>query len=951
MKTSSLFRVFPSEGYINTQFSIVPMQDDIDLGIVKDDIVVQHLHLLSKDDRVVLNGMNGDEAGTFILRCSCKDAVQELEVVVDDAFRYGDGALEKTFVFPGCDLVFICMKDRFHIYDLKSGTTAYTSNKFTINNVIKTGDNVFILQSGRDNTEHTLFRTDTFTMERSVLGEFVSYNEESSIYLIKTERGIILHDSQTLDERDALVGELYTKKEQGTYIIADFHTGDVAFINLDPFRICKNVIRDLKCCSYEGLCLYGTPSDLHVCFASDPTRTFRLEVPESTDSLSLENFFGPGNKMNLSGIVSDASDCRIPSNGLVVDHAVMLWKHCGWTIYPGGQQDCIYFQEDITSSFVMLLRRRMDGEEYEKRYRNCETRSYCMNIAGRSELTYPRLFGRRNGVLVNCVELGNSTYDAMIIDPVHGIVKVSESSVDFSATGPVSCRPLNESISELTFFSGGSKSTLMIDREYGYKLLWGGTILNYKANGYVVYDYLRVGAIRRFTDDVQYDERGFISSVRDGTHRIMYATREFDVPLEAVVLSTCNDRILCRLGERLVAFVSENNGSVRTHELDLDISRSYSSAAMSPDGRYLVYGQDGSFTYFDTESGKKIPFGNERFVKFTADGKVLSYDSSNEKRSMRVVDPLSMKIVDGAEYVYYSFTSPDGSLYAEPSLKVKFYNLVKDQYITYQEYCDLAASIGSYVDAPDKKEARQVFYDNNREMCVRLNLNPDTLCAEKFIERHYYVVIGRISDGKTIEVEVPSLLFLNFVSFSYDNRKVGIVGKPGDGGYIYVGTIDDAFSGVNKEVEYYREAGSGDKQIIEKATWCCGFSRQGCFGTSDSGPNLYIMPGAHSVMRKHPGRSWLCFSNSGRYVALSTQAYEAITIGGRGHIPSNEVFIARTSDLRECAHFCDHGSGIMKASHSDMGKNIVMASFSQDDSRFMTIDNDGVIIVRNLHLS
>lgn len=940
MKTSSLFRVFPLEGYINTQFTIVPQEDDINIDIFRDDERVKQLHLSSKEDRVVLNGMHGSEAGTFILRCSKGEGHQEQTVVVDDAFRYGDGALEKTFVFPGCDHVFICMRDRFHVYDLKSGRVVYSENKFIIDNVIRTGEDIFILQSGRDNVEHTLFRTDTFTTGRSVFGEFVSYSKDSSIYLVKTEKGISLLDSRTLDEGDFLVGDSYISKEQGTCIVADFNTGDVAFIRLDPFHVCKNVVRGLSGCSCDGLCLYGPAGDLQVCHVGNPERTYRLEVPESTDALTLENFFGPGREMNLAGITYSESDSRIPSGGLVVDHDVMLWRSCSWKIYPGENQECIYFQEQIRSSFIVKRRRRMDGVEYEKRYHDWATRSYRMGAAGKEELTYHRLQNGRNGVIVNS-DCRFSMEDAMIIDPVHGTYNVDESGVAFSATGPVCCRHLDESLSELSFFSGG-RMTVKIDREYGYKLLADGTILNYKANGELVYHYLHVGALRRFTDDVQYDERGFfISCNQDRSRRIRFATWVLDVPLQAVILSVCNDRVLCRMNGRLVAFVSERGGAVRTHELDIDISRKYSSAAMSPDGRYLVYGQDGKFTYFDTESGQKIPFGNERFVRFTAGGKVISYDGTNAKRSMRVVDPLSMRILDGAEYVYYCFTSPDGSLYAEPSLKVKIYSLVKDQYITPQEYFDLASSIGTSNVGADKKEARQAFYDNNTALCERLGLNPDTICADRLTERHYYVVIGRFSDGKTVEVKVHKLDFLNFVSFSHDNRKVGVVGKPFSNGYIYIGSIDDSFSRVDEDYE---------SLVAEWATWCCGFSRNGMFATSDSAPNLYIKGDREGNPRTIQNRSWLCFSNSGRYVALSTQAYEAKTNGGRGHIPSNEVFIARTSDLSECAHFCDHGSGIMKAGHSDMGKNIVMASFSQDDSRFMTIDNDGVIIVRNLHL-
>ncbi len=216
-----------------------------------------------------------------------------------------------------------------------------------------------------------------------------------------------------------------------------------------------------------------------------------------------------------------------------------------------------------------------------------------------------------------------------------------------------------------------------------------------------------------------------------------------------------------------------------------------------------------------------------------------------------------------------------------------------------------------------------------------------------------FVVIGVVKTNKEIEIELGhELSFLNYICFSYDNKYVGIVGKPAFNGYLKLSKID--FNEYGNVIKLEKDI--CDIEIANKATWTCAFTKHGLFGTYDSHPNLYLIEQnmfdsftdenatEFSFLKEHfmiPDRSLLCFSPSGKYMALSNQGYEPISFGGRGHVPSNEVFIYDTSSKRMLASWHDQGDSIAY-------RNVTNAGFSIDDSKLMTVSQDGVVVVRNI---
>ena len=224
--------------------------------------------------------------------------------------------------------------------------------------------------------------------------------------------------------------------------------------------------------------------------------------------------------------------------------------------------------------------------------------------------------------------------------------------------------------------------------------------------------------------------------------------------------------------------------------------------------------------------------------------------------------------------------------------------------------------------------------------------------------------IGIVGTTNYIEIGLDFHLdYLNYVSFSYDNKYVAIVGKPGSRGYLKLVKID--FDEKNNKLCVIENI--CDMIIADKATWTCAFNKNGLFGTYDSIPSLYLInkdgyakfneENSHdySFLRNNFGishRSLLCFSNSGKYMALSDQGYEPISLGGIGHRPSNRMYIHSTENGYQLLDKWEYqGQTVSKRSPSDpYKKNLVQAGFSANDDKIMIVSGDGVIVIRNLHL-
>ena len=138
------------------------------------------------------------------------------------------------------------------------------------------------------------------------------------------------------------------------------------------------------------------------------------------------------------------------------------------------------------------------------------------------------------------------------------------------------------------------------------------------------------------------------------------------------------------------------------------------------------------------------------------------------------------------------------------------------------------------------------------------------------------------------------------------------------------------------------------------------FSKDGNIAYYDSKAETFIInkDSDYKNIQKIGNRSLLCFSPSGKYIALSDQNYIDYTHHSHkdwGHQPSGNIFIHAIEEPQVCiSQYNDFGdgiSGVVYSGKSGRAGNVASVAFSSDEKRLMAVGDDGVIVVRNLHFS
>lgn len=153
-----------------------------------------------------------------------------------------------------------------------------------------------------------------------------------------------------------------------------------------------------------------------------------------------------------------------------------------------------------------------------------------------------------------------------------------------------------------------------------------------------------------------------------------------------------------------------------------------------------------------------------------------------------------------------------------------------------------------------------------------------------------------------------------------------------------------------------------------KAVWSASFSRNGAISAYTSTPISFFAGSEQDYTNSAQngniinGFNFLSFSPDGKYFACSVQRYisyrkgngETRTIWGHQH--SSLVSIRATDnpqgEIVQFKDLSDYAIGNSKGiADSFMAQSVASVSFSNDNNRLMMVGNDGIIIIRNLHLS
>ena len=412
--------------------------------------------------------------------------------------------------------------------------------------------------------------------------------------------------------------------------------------------------------------------------------------------------------------------------------------------------------------------------------------------------------------------------------------------------------------------------------------------------------------------------------------------------------------------------------------LNLYDTSSYKSVLLSEDGLQIMYRDDKQTVILDITSNKSERFDNVSYVK-DINGIRPLFSRRAGSLQPRIVDPVTGQILPHSRMSAYQFVSPDGKLYADTKIDdyVETWDLIANRILSDSEIAEYADRFFYIVGSEKEKskineENRRQFIENNlqffkvatqnwakrsdKQLILSLLRLPYADFTKLFLGRRGVAYIKKKSNDLVVaKIQLGDpLWFLNYVSFSYDNRYVAIAGRyPNDSNY---GGLFLVYDLINKE------------EIVAMrnswAVWLTSFNIKNQVAAYSSEPISYELALTKNDdqirVSSYQDYSFLTFSPNGEIAALSNQGYVSkYDRNGNerqvwGHMPSCDVFVVRSGNfekhLFEFSDLSESGiDGLADRSHN-CSNSVASVSFSNDNNRLMMVGNDGVVIIRNLYL-
>lgn len=409
---------------------------------------------------------------------------------------------------------------------------------------------------------------------------------------------------------------------------------------------------------------------------------------------------------------------------------------------------------------------------------------------------------------------------------------------------------------------------------------------------------------------------------------------------------------------------------------DLFDASKYHNVILGEDGNKILYRDSTITRVTDIITGESFDFGNMSYIQHS--NGIRAHFQRVGALQPRIINPITGQMLDVDLMKQYNFVSPDGLLYADTRLEkyVEYYYIETNEKISAEEYRNLYNSFTFPSNGKtETKEWEQVkqrridfvkkhFSFLNRTYPKLLHNDPSGKKWEQFVigdktGLDTSIFIGRVIDIQGIAVirETTSdteiariklgrpLSFLNYVSFSNDSRYVALAGYRNfsNGLFLIYDLIKDE---------------SLCKKDTSRAVWTTAFSANGHLAAYTSDPNTIYFNNdyrfeAKEDFREHLilNRNFLTFSPDGNLIALSDQGYiPKNSTDNWGHQPSTFVEIREANiDSQPLDTFNDlSNSGI--ANVASRSNSVASVSFSNDNKKLMMVGNDGVVVIRNLHL-
>lgn len=907
------FNVYPTRGFLNTEFKIKSNKTEtIRYYIFNNGALVSEGELKGESTKSL---PQFDMPGEYTI-CD-NEGFGRQTIQVEDAIRLGSSELKKSYVFDVFPYIIFVMRDRIHMYDPDLGTYVFSENFISPDQIYALNSHLLLFVSEHpEGTSISLFDVNSFAITKSIECTRIvakSKNSQKLFAYSMQKHQMFLIDTLTLQ-----IEKAYAIKDDSCFWVNENRSflycvceENIYSLDIESGYERRQPINGALGVTLNGYLIRWSSTNIYYYIS--------MEFDEPEDMFSYYSLF---NTMIFGGhsLSNQNWENNIGYDPELLEKNIKQRYADDFKIgkYPKVNQATNYSEKLVSKAKI---------------------------LSSSAEICF---YPTREGVYI--LEKVNYTIARTIsINPNSGEVYISksvnhENNLIWKEKKPykIEYNDVGQSIRIL-----GTKAAVTVNSKLSMLI----------EKGVVVEEYEDSAAASQKLKSENPSSKDTI--IIDGNVINGY-----------YILCKDNSKLVTKKSGTYDYYIFNQGEWSKRCDIDLREEKHY-RASMSSNGKFLVYSKGGNqYALYDLEKKKEETVLSGNFVDFSEGDNIIVSES---KRQLRIYDPRTFVWVKDCPE-YYNFVSPDKKLFALTSLHEKKYNYLEgNNEISNEEY----HSIVSKYDVPSNGNCDIEKIRAHRKQLVAQNLSYFDSCFKNaqererwinkeveftslFLKKKQYVTIGVSKTGNTLEIEIDCYLsYLNYVSFSYDNKYVSIVGKPANNGYLKLVKI--CFNEIDGTIEFVECI--CDMEIANKATWTSAFTKDGLFGTYDSKPNTYLIrEDDYADVKKEnsylinkcriSNRSLMCFSPSGKYMALSIQGYEPYSLGGKGHVPSNKMFICKTTENFDVVDEWEYqGSGINKLSPNDpYKKNLVQAGFSIDDKKIMTVTQDGVVVVRNVYL-
>ena len=1045
MILNSSFLVFPKRGFINTDFQIISKIDDVNIKIEKGGILIHELYCrkgeslifsLNEPGEYLVSSSEGEKYSLFV-----NSARRFGSSILKDTYVFDD--LDYSF-FVMEDRLKIYDEKKKQFYDANeiSPSDIFRFSQTRIILRTESGDNDFVkyalynLENIDIESEITSSYKDIYiNIEKNIFWlEDLSAGDMVLFTIEKEESKLIFKEKERLTDiiRYDVVKEnnfLYIENEKSFFVTK---LDEISMSDLQRREKLNNVLFDRNGFHYlfanNHLIITNLLFDYH--FETNFPNKFSVkyvlyEGGYFEDSDSLENFQSDQQKVEELIYLKEIELIEISFMANHIDivsikDAIYNFTitEIDYTIYPvlnevrvimriiNKEYRCEYASEDHNKIFVY-------SEAYRKHEMHTIKKDGIWKLIDESEnyfnisYIFPSFIYTDNKIVYEDSELNhfeiNGVVYLMVINKdntcqlyINGLkssYKGNDNGIDI-----LNLEYLNQ---HKTIWYKSDEKILPEQLGHGVKHYLSGFNL-FSAEDIFILEEESQHSLLKDADEYEFYDKYILSSNKILIHPHTGDIKHAVPGIINSVSNSLNKVISSREHHFYISKFSYENKKYSEVEISLvDDDVQYKEVFLSPEGKHLVYkGIGDEYCFYDYINDKKINFFTGLFLEFSQEGNLIFEEKS--QRGALILDPLTKEDITPSKYQYYRFISPDRKFYSQVAISNERLFALDSSKQNSNSWQRFRKSYGeerrSYKTDPNTEENkdedmiknRKEFYEKNKILIENYNnkINNELKKIKSWEDINYFnlydkfLEIGVVGTDKVYDLILPKFLwFYNYAAFSYDSKYFAWVGNRewnrGSGGYIGIYKLN--YDNRTKSIELKEEFLS---TIAKKATWICGFSKTGYFGTYDSEPITYLLDYENRTDfdsevynyqirnlikeegRKNSllsftkngwtleeGKSFLCFSPLGKYVAMSNNGYDPILSGGVGHLESTMIYIKNLKTNKIVYSDSFHGSTIktIQGNYYD-NRKLQFVAFSEDETKLMTMSIDGVVIVRDIEL-